>query len=189
MSESFAGVLEKVEGQAGFLSKLDERAVELGVIIPVLRQLGWDTDLMTEVYPQQVIKIVSNAGGYGQVDYALQIDRKLKVLLEIKRWSVELVRGHEAQLNKYCTAAGAYAAAPELAVLTNGRQWQFYRTHWSRVDPPPIGKISEFLKFDIINDEPSVVECNFRKFLAREQFLDKRIIGRAGDARVQESGP
>ena len=62
MSESFAGVLEKIEGQSGFLSKLDERAVELGVIIPVLRQLGWDTDLMTEVYPQQVTRMVSNAG-------------------------------------------------------------------------------------------------------------------------------
>ena len=174
MSESFAGVLEKIEGQSGFLSKLDERAVELGVIIPVLRQLGWDTDLMTEVYPQQVTRMVSNAGGYGQVDYALQIDRKLKVLLEIKRWSVELVRGHEVQLNKYCTAAGAYAAAPELAVLTNGRQWKFYRTHWSRLDLTPIGEISEFLKFDIINDDPAEVECNFRKVLERKQFLDNR---------------
>ena len=146
----------------------------MGVVIPVLRQLGWDTDLVTEVYPQQSVRMVSKTGGYGQVDYALQIDGKCKVLLEIKRWSVELAREHEVQLNKYCTAAGANAAATELAVLTNGRQWKFYRTHWTKLDPTPIGRISEFLKFDIINDDPAKVECNFRKHLEREVFLDKR---------------
>ena len=179
MSKTFAEVLERVRVQANVLNRLEERAVELGVIIPVLRTLAWDTDLVTEVYPQQIIRMSNKAGGYGQVDYALQIDRKCKVLLEVKRWSVELVREHEEQLSKYCTAAAANAAATELAVLTNGRQWKFYRTRWSRLGAPPldvlpIGKISEFLTFDIVDGDPAEVECNFRKYLQREQFLDKR---------------
>ena len=171
MSENFVEVLEKIIGQHGVFYELDERAVELGVIIPVLRQLGWDTDLVTEVYPQQTIRMVNKAGGYGQVDYALQIDRRLKVLLETKRWSIELAKAHQEQLSKYCTAASANAHAPELAVLTNGRHWKFYRTHWSRLDPPPIGEIWEFLTFDIVSDDPSEVERNFRKYLERERFL------------------
>lgn len=174
MSGNLTETLEKIVGQANELNRLEERAVELGVVIPVLRQLGWDTDLVTEIYPQQSMKMVSKAGGYGQVDYALKIDGKCKVLLEIKRWSVELAWEHEVQLNEYCTAAGANAAATELAVLTNGRQWKFYRTHWTKLDPTPIGRISEFLKFDIINDDPAKVECNFRKHLEREVFLVKR---------------
>lgn len=174
MSENFGEVLEKIIGQGGVFYELDERAVELGVIIPVLWQLGWDTDLVTEVYPQQTIRMVNKEGGYGQVDYALQIDRRLKVLLETKRWSIELAKAHQEQLSKYCTAASANAHAPELAVLTNGRHWKFYRTHWSRLDPPPIGEISEFLELDIVNDDPSELECNFRRNLERNQFLDER---------------
>ncbi|MYC30565.1 MAG: hypothetical protein F4X65_10835 [Chloroflexi bacterium] len=175
MLKTFAEMLKKIGSQANVLSELEERAVELGVVIPVLRQLGWDTDLVTEVFPQQTIRMVNNPGGYGQVDYALQIDRRLKVLLEIKRWSVELARAHQEQLNRYCTAASASAHAPELAVLTNGRQWRLYRTHWSRIDPPPIGEISEFLRFDIINNDPLEVETHFRKYLERKQFLGRRV--------------
>ena len=169
-SENFVEVLEKIIGQDRVFYELDERAVELGVIIPVLRQLGWDTDLVTEVYPQQTIRMVNEAGGYGQVDYALKIDRRLKVLLEAKRWSIELAKSHQEQLSKYCTAVSANAHAPELAVLTNGRHWKFYRTHWSRLDPPPIGELSEFLRFDLVNDDPWKVACNFRKYLQREHF-------------------
>ena len=176
MSKSFAEMLGKIRSQANVLSELEERAVELGVVIPVLRELGWDTDLIAEVFPQQVIRMVANPGGYGQVDYALQVERRCKVLLEVKRWSVELAGAHEVQLNRYCLAAsGSGGAAPELAVLTNGRKWNFYRTHWSSEDPPLIGEIREFLKLDIINDDPSEVEGNFREFLGRNQFLGRRV--------------
>ena len=137
MSGNLTETLTKIVGQANEINRLEERAVELGVVIPVLRQLGWDTDLVTEVYPRQSVRMVSKAGGYGQVDDALQIDGICKVLLEIKRWSAELAWEHEVQLNKYCTAAGANAAATELAVLTNGRQRKFYRTHWTKLDPTP----------------------------------------------------
>ena len=174
MPETFSAMLEKIRDQVNDFSLLEERAVELGVVIPVLRHLGWDTDLVSEVFPQQTIRMVNNAGGYGQVDYALQIDRRLKVLLETKRWSIELARAHQEQLSKYCTAVSANAHAPELAVLTNGRHWKFFRTHWSRLDPPPIGEISEFLRFDIVNDDPSEVERNFRNHLGREQYMHRR---------------
>ena len=176
MYKTFAEMLEKIRSQANVLSKLEERAVELGVVIPVLRQLDWDTDLIAEVFPQQVIRMVANAGGYGQMDYALQVERRCKVLLEVKRWSVELGGAHEVQLNSYCLAAsGSGGAAPELAVLTNGRNWNFYRTHWSREGQPPIGEIREFLKLDIINDDLSELEGYFREFLGRNQFLGRRV--------------
>ena len=123
MSKTFAEVLAKICRQAKTLNGLDERAVELGAVIPVLRQLGWDTDNMSEIYPQKPLSGATSGEGGGRVDYALQTSDKCRVLMEVKRWSIDLNSEHEEQLTNYCFRQNS---GPILAVLTNGQRWQFF---------------------------------------------------------------
>ena len=157
MSEAFELTLGKIKQQAEVLNDLDERAVELGVIIPLLRQLGWDTDNMREIYPQKRLMGGGKTDGDGKVDYALQINDKCLTVIEVKRWSHQLNEWDEKnQLEPYCRAAKA-----SIAVLTNGRRWQFYRRPTSKTSG-----LRPFIHFDIAN-EPHEVEATLRKFLAR----------------------
>jgi predicted type IV restriction endonuclease len=159
MTEAFEAALAKIDGQKSVFARLDERAVEIGAVLPVLRQLGWDTEDVTEVYPQRQL---SNGG---RADYDLQVGGTSRVFIEVKRWNHPLNDEDEGQLRDYCIAG-----KPSLAVLTNGRQWRLYlpplRTRRRGHDP----EIRQFRVFDI-TDEPEEVEKNFRRFLALDKML------------------
>ena len=155
MTEAFEAALAKIDGQKSVFARLDERAVEIGAVLPVLRQLGWDTEDVTEVYPQRQL---SNGG---RADYDLQVGGTSRVVIEVKRWNHTLDVGNEEQLKGYCEVAN-----PCLGVLTSGNKWQLYVRPWKRLED---GKLHRFLEFDI-NDEPGEVENHFREFLARDNF-------------------
>ena len=170
MTTTFAEQLSKIKEQAFVLENLDERAVELGVILPLLKQLGWDTEDLTQIYPQKPVP------GGGKVDYDLQVADASRVFIEVKRWNHTLTDEDEGQLRDYCLTR-----KPSLAALTNGKQWRLYL--------PPLqnrrsGEIRPFLVFNI-TDEPKEVEKNFRRFLARENMLTVSAVKKTvGDARV-----
>lgn len=154
MNTSFEATLAKIIGQRSDLDGRDERAVELGVILPLLKQLGWDTTDMAEIYPQHTLP------NGGKPDYDLQIGGESRVLVEVKRWSHPLNGEDEEQLKQYCLAA-----KPKFAVLTNGSEWRLFL-------PPARGKsakLRRFLDFDITTNEPGAVERNFEQFLARDK--------------------
>ena len=185
MSEILAELLSKIKSQQNSLQARDERAVELGVVIPLLRQLGWDTDNMSEIYPQKSLFGTGYGEGNGKVDYALHTEGKCRVLMEVKRWSIALNYKHEEQLASYCHRL---ESGPNLAVLTNGRHWKFFLPPLSRGKIRQSSTIRKFLDIDIITN-PQVVESQFNRFLARSNLVKNTIGKTQKDARAlfQES--
>ena len=49
MGEAFQETLDRIKSQSEVLGDLDEKAVEFGVILPLLQQLGWNIHDVTEV--------------------------------------------------------------------------------------------------------------------------------------------
>ena len=98
--------------------KFDETATKQYIVIPILRSLGWhDSNLYTlEVYPEQKV-------GSGKVDYALRHGETSLVFIECKRWGARIEKFQE-QICQY-----AFQAGIEIAVITNGKIWDFYLPH------------------------------------------------------------
>ena len=154
-AKTFEETLANIKEQSSLLNNLDERAVEIAVVLPLLSSIGWNTGNMAEVYPQ------SKVDSGGKVDYELKVDGQSRVLVEVKSWQLPLKEGHEKQLEGYCRQA-----EPKLAVLTSGSRWIFYL-------PPTCGKDAKlrlFLDFDITSLDPLKVKENFDNFLARDKF-------------------
>ena len=160
MTDTFQVALANIRSQQSAFEELDERAVEIGVVLPLLRRVGWDTENVSEVYPQHGL-----AGTNKTVDYDLQIDGESRVLIEVKCWGHPLNGGHESQLAGYCRLA-----QPSLAVLTSGRNWRLYL--------PPIkrknAQLRRFYEFDITTARPADVASTFREFLARDRMSNVR---------------
>jgi hypothetical protein len=90
-----------------------EAAVSQGVVLPVLRALGWPDHDTEIVWPQYTVEGT-------RVDYALCHPRgRPAVFLEVKQ--VGQSEGGDRQLFEY-----AFHTGVPLAVLTDGRDWSFY---------------------------------------------------------------
>lgn len=186
MSTNFEECIAKITSSASILNDLDERAVELGVVLPLLRCAGWDTEDLTQIYPQKPV----SESRRDKVDYDLQIDGASRVFLEVKRWRYDLGNAEEDQLRDYCLEG-----KPSLAVLTNGRHWRLYLPPLK----PKSGKNSDlrqFLGLDITREPLEVVKEKFKRFLSYDnvQFIRatrnaalKLHKERIGDATVREN--
>ena len=92
----------------------NEAQVSMGVVVRLLRELGWNTDDPKSVGAEHPI-------GSRRVDYALmQEPFGPVVLIEVKRVGRLREKG-EDQLFDYCAKQGV-----PLAVLTDGKEWRFY---------------------------------------------------------------
>ena len=157
MTKTFETTLDRIISQKSDFESRDERAVEIGVVLPLLRQVGWDTEDVSEIYPQHGLAEGS------KVDYDLQICGESQILIEVKRWIHTLNDEDESQLAGYCRLA-----QPSLAVLTSGRNWRLYL-------PPTKGKnaqLRRFREFDVTDAQPTEVAGTFKKFLARDRMSD-----------------
>lgn len=158
MSTDFEECLSKIRNNEHTLASREEHAVELGVILPLLRWADWDTEDLTQIYPQRPLPTLTNTG---KVDFDLQIGGKSRIFIEGKRWNHPLRENvEEEQLREYCVAG-----KPDLAVLTNGRQWLFYLPPTKRKP-----KLRQFLALDIISDNDRDIEQSFRRFLSYESI-------------------
>ena len=157
---AFEETLANIKSQRSLLGNLDERAVEIAVILPLLSQVGWNTGNMAEVYPQSPV----DSGG--KVDYALQFGGEVRILVEAKKWNSPLKEGEENQLAGYCRAAKVNPG-----VLTNGREWRFYLHKPARKWEQKL-----FLKLDLCADSPTVIERKFIEFLHRDNFAKPQSI-------------
>ena len=179
MTTDFQTALSKIKSQQLHLANLNERAVELGVILPLLKRVGWDTEDLTQIYPQE-----TPGNGRDAVDYALKIGGKSRVFIEAKKWGANL-DDHVAQLRDYCNASPV-KEKPELAVLTNGRQWRLYLRPLSSRNKKHTPELRRFIDFDITNYDPRKVEECFRQFLARTSISSiKKTVGAAKVLRVK----
>ena len=90
-----------------------EAAVSQGIVLPILRELNWDTDNPMVVRPEYT-------AGRGRVDFALCEQGSPKVFIEVKG----LGGGTEDAVEQVMQYA--FRAGVRIVVLTDGRTWSFY---------------------------------------------------------------
>jgi hypothetical protein len=114
--------------------RMNETDIREAIVAPVLRELGYRhssaNDIITELslrYPSQFIgrKKTSDPVLRGKADYVLEVDRRL-------RWVVEVKAPGEAIDEDVRDQAYSYAVHAEVQgiyyVITNGRNWEVHRT-------------------------------------------------------------
>lgn len=95
-----------------------EEATKMALIIPMLSALGYDATDPFEVTPEMNCDLVKARGE--KIDYAIRINGKVEILIECKHHSCRLEL-HTSQIEKYFVASDA-----KIAILTNGKQYNFY---------------------------------------------------------------
>ena len=101
----------------------NEAAISRQAVMPVLAELGWD------IYDPEEVKPEYATSGRGRVDYALCLDGKPQIFVEVKQ--AETFQKAAEQLLKY-----AYEEGIEMAVLTDARRWSIYLS----TEPVPFQK-------------------------------------------------
>ena len=160
MTNTFEATIASLKSQESHFKQRDEHAVEIGVVLPLLRRVGWNTENISEIYPQRGLSDGS------KVDFDLQINGESRIMIEVKKWGHELDDEDEEQLAGYCRDP---KDKPKLAALTNGRNWRLYLPPTNRGKTPPV---RWFHGVDITSVQPAKVESVFRQFLARDSMVD-----------------
>ncbi len=143
------------------LRQFDEAATKQAIILPILASLGWSTWDVEEVFPEYTVR-------KGKVDYALKLNGKPKVFLEVKKIGEDLER-HQEQLLRY-----AFAEGIPLAILTNGVSWWFYLPQL-----PVNWEQRKFYTIDLYNQASQSVAARFEEFLGKQSVLTGRAVKRA----------
>jgi hypothetical protein len=97
------------------LSSFDEASTKQAVVLRMLSFLGWDIFNVDEVCPDY-------AANSSHVSYALRIEDKNKIFVEVKKIS-EKLDDHQKKFVEIASGEGV-----DIAVLTNGVTWWFYLT-------------------------------------------------------------
>jgi hypothetical protein len=117
----------------------NEAAVSIGVIVPILAALGWDSSDPDQFLPEY-------ATGRGRVDFALCASpRRPAIFIEVK--SVGRSGEGDRQLFEY-----AFHEGVPLCVLSDGREWSFYL-------PSGQGTYEDRRVYRLQLDERSADEC------------------------------
>ncbi len=91
----------------------NEQSISQGVVLRLLREMGWPTDDTQLVVPEFPVK-------GGRVDFALCVKSKKPIIfIEVKQLGNTL--GADEQLFNY-----AYKLGVPFAIITDGREWHFY---------------------------------------------------------------
>lgn len=131
---------------------ITEEAVKTAVVLPFFQALGYDVFNPSEVVPEFTADAVGKKGE--KVDYAIQIDGQIRMLIECKPITTQLEKKHLDQLFRYFTVTSA-----KFAILTNGRTFHFH----SDLEEPNKLDTRPFLSFDL-SDIQSHLLVELRKF-------------------------
>ena len=134
---------------------VNEAAITHGIVMPLLKELGWDT-----ADPRQVVPEFSNARG--RVDFALiGLGQKPSIFVEVKQ--VGRANDGDRQLFEY-----AFHQGVPLCVLTDGREWSFYL-------PSGQGSYDDRRVYRLQLDDRSPVESQriLGRYLLRSSVLDQ----------------
>lgn len=145
--KSKIGELSKRSTQAS-KKALTEEATKTSVILPFIQALGFDPFNLDEVVPEFVADVGLKRGE--KVDFALKIDGKTTILIEVKPISSSLGNAQFNQLYRYFAVTEA-----KLGILTNGKEAWFF----SDIDEPNKMDKKPFFTFDFQSfDDDEVAE-------------------------------
>ncbi len=133
---------------------LTEEATKTAVVMPLLQSLGFDVFNLEEVVPEFIADVGIKKGE--KIDFAIKIDGKMAILMEVKPISMALGSAQYSQLFRYFGTMEA-----RLAILTNGKEIWFF----SDIDEKNKMDKKPFFVFDLQNyDEHQVIElARFQK--------------------------
>ncbi|RJS79230.1 hypothetical protein CW713_08665 [Methanophagales archaeon] len=144
--EEIGRLINKLEEvvREGKESDYSEADVGSKFILPLIEKLGWDIKNIDEVKEQKRTL-------FGPVDYSLNIDKKPKILLEIKKFeSLDGSRIKRGKKQTYPEQAIDYAwsVKTDWAVLTNFKETRLYYSHVKKPEEGIIFKLnfSEYLE-------------------------------------------
>lgn len=153
---NFGDVVETLSGRSKMAKRqaLTEEATKTAVVMPFLQALGFDVFNLDEVVPEFTADVGLKKGE--KVDFALKIDGKISMLVEVKPISAKLGDTQFSQLFRYFHVTEA-----RLAILTNGRELWFF----SDTDEPNKMDKKPFFTFDLQKYDAAQVEelARFRK--------------------------
>ena len=117
----FSQRVTDLSGRSRHASKhaLTEEATKTAVVLPLIQALGFDVFNLEEVTPEYVADVGIKKGE--KIDFAIKIDKKIAILIEVKPISLSLGAAQFSQLYRYFGVSGA-----RLAILTNGREIWFF---------------------------------------------------------------
>ncbi|MEA1674202.1 type I restriction endonuclease [Nitrospirillum sp. BR 11163] len=145
--KSLAGRIERQKGGV-----LTEEACKNAFVMPFLSALGYDVFNPEIVIPEFTADVGTKKGE--KVDYAININGKLSILVECKGCGTNLAQAHMSQLFRYFSVTDA-----RFAILTNGIEYWFY----SDLDAPNKMDQRPFFKFNIVEHRPNEI-CELEKF-------------------------
>lgn len=141
-----------------------EEATKTAVVLPFIQMLGFDPFNLEEVIPEFIADVGIKKGE--KIDFALRIDNKIAILMEVKPITMSLGSAQYSQLYRYFAVSEA-----RLAILTNGREFWFF----SDIEEPNKLDNKPFFVFDVqSHDESQINElARFQKSIfAIEAILE-----------------
>ncbi|WP_420463846.1 hypothetical protein [Candidatus Palauibacter sp.] len=164
MTESLIKAIEDIAGRIAKSQFSSEAAVSQGIVLRLLRVLGWPVDNPRIVVPQ------FDVGDGKKVDYALcHPEGTAIVLIEVKKVGGLDARG-EKQLFRYCVDHGV-----AIAVLTDGQMWSCFL-------PAGQGRTYEerrFAQLDLIADSSTAFADSLTRYLAHSAVTSGKCEGSA----------
>lgn len=145
-------LLRRISGHLESGSYINEAAVRIGIIEPILAILGWDTTDPLTVQPEY-------SSESRRVDYALcAFPKRPIVFIEAK--AIGRVEAADRQLFEY-----AFHEGVPFAVLTDGRTWSFYL-------PSAQGSYEDRRLYKLDLQERAAEECEriFTRYLAYDRL-------------------
>ena len=169
---SLLETIEKARGRIQSGSLKNEQQVILAIIMPVLRDLGWDTTEPEQVFPEFTI-------GTGRVDYALLGANGTPLVLIEAKAHHRIRESSIDQLFRY-----AYGAGAGIIVLTDGQEWQLYLAQKTGV----VAGDRLFCHLDLSKTSTETCEKALYRYLSRDNVLEHKAFRYANvdfDERVQ----
>lgn len=139
----------------------NEEATKLQIVLPILRELGWDAFDATRVAPEY--SVGSGKSG-GRVDLALMAPRRGPLaLIEVKTAGARL-DDHVVQVLGY-----AFNEGVDICVLTTGLKWWLYLP---REKGPPVER--RFAELDVEADSLEQLVDDFETYLSYDALNSRR---------------
>lgn len=152
---------------------LTEEATKTALIMPFLQALGYDVFNPSELIPEYSADVGTKKGE--KVDYAINLNGKITILIECKPVFSELNVNHASQLFRYFSVTDS-----KIALLTNGVHFNFYSDleEQNKMDKKPFFSFNlEVLKQTDIKTLEKFTKSNFD--------IDK-ILQEAGSLKLQQ---
>lgn len=124
-----------------------EEATKTALVMPFIQDvLGYNVFDIDEVVPEFIADVGLKKGE--KIDYAILHDDEVSILVECKKVGQSLNVNNASQLFRYFHVTSA-----RIAILTNGRHWQFY----TDLDTPNKMDSKPFMELDLLDVDPLLI--------------------------------